>query len=184
MHTLYILTSGLVMLLFSCGKPAPSRIDFDGHTFELPIKVREAKQKLGLQYEYYTGFYKGNANNKSIECQLEDYPLFIGSDNDQEESYYDNYFVGISFFKADKNIDEFMNEFEKKYNKRFKAKTIDFGVTRTLPPFDMTYHYIKTDDNLFIALKQIERNNKKYISISFYKGISESKLGKYLEHVY
>ena len=50
----------------------------------------------------------------------------------------------------------------------------------------MTYHYIKTNEGLFVALKEINRklDNKKYVSISFYKGISESDLGKYLEYVY
>jgi len=50
----------------------------------------------------------------------------------------------------------------------------------------MTYHYIKTDDELFIALKEIERkpNLKKYISVSFYKGVSKNELEEYLEYVY
>jgi len=50
----------------------------------------------------------------------------------------------------------------------------------------MTYHFIKTNEGLFISLKEIERKpyNKKYISISYYKGISESELGKYLEYVH
>ena len=185
MKTLHILTVGLLTLLVSCEKPKPSTIEFNAQTFELPIKVDKAKEKLGLQYGYYSGFYSGNVNDRAIETQLEDYPLFMGSDNDKEESYFDNYFVGITFFKDDKSIDQFKSEFEKKYNKIFKTETKDFGVTRTLPPFNMTYHYIKTDDDLFIALKEFERktNKKKYVSISFYKGISESDLGKYLEYV-
>lgn len=186
MKTLQILTVGLLTLLFSCGKRDPSKIEFNGQTFELPIKVDKAKEKLGLQYGYYSGFYGGNVNDKSIETQLEDYPLFIGSDNDKEESYYDNYFVGVTFFKQDKTVEQFKNDFEKQYNKKFKTETKDFGVTRTLPPFNMTYHYIKTDEGLFVAIKEIDRkpDNKKYISISFYKGISESELGKYLEYVH
>lgn len=186
MKTLYILTVGLLTLLFSCGKTNPSKIEFNGQAFELPIKVDKAKEKLGLQYGFYSGFYGGNVNDKSIETQLEDYPLFMGSDNVQEESYYDNYFIGVSFFKEDKTIEQLKNEFEKKYNKKFRTEIEDFGMTRTLPPFNMTYHYIKTDDGLFVALKEIERkpNNKKYTSISFYKGISEGELGNYLEYVH
>lgn len=186
MKTIHILTVGLVTLLFSCGKPNPSIIEFDGKTFELPIKVNEAKEKLGLQYGYYSGFYNGNVNDKLIETQLENYPLFMGSDNDNEESYYDNYFVGVTFFKQDKTIELFKKDFEKQYNKKFKTETKDFGVTRTLPPFNMTYHYIKADEGLFVAIKEIDRkpDNKKYISISFYKGITENELGKYLEYVH
>lgn len=68
----------------------------------------------------------------------------------------------------------------------FKPETKDFGKRRTLPPFNMTYHYIKTDDDLFIALKVFEGkdNKKKYVSVSFYKGITESDLGEYLEYIY
>ena len=186
MKTLHILTVGLLALLVSCEQTKPSVIEFEGQTFKLPMKVDKAKEKLGLQYGYYSGFYSGSVNDKSIETQLEDYPLFTGSDNDKEESYYDNYFVGITFFKDVKSADQFKNEIEKKYNKIFKTKTKDFGVTRTLPPFNMTYHYIKTDEDIYIALKEFERkaNKKKYVSISFYKGISESDLGKYLEYVH
>jgi len=186
MKTIHILTIALLTLILSCGKPEPSKIEFDGQKFILPIKVDKAKENLGLQYEYYSGFYSGNVNAKSIETQLEDYPLFMGSDNDKEESYYDNYFVGITFFKENKTVEQFKSDFEKKYNKVFKTEIRDFGVTRTLPPFSMTYHYIKTDDGLFVALKEIERkpDNKKYISVSFYKGVSESELGKYLEYVH
>jgi hypothetical protein len=186
MKTIHILTIGLLTLLFSCGKPDPSKIEFSGQTFDLPVKVDKAKEQLGLQYGYYSGFYSGNANDKSIETQLEDYPLFIGSDNDKEESYYENYFVGITFFKDDKTIEQFKNDFEKKFDKKFKTEIKDFGVTRTMPPFDMTYNYIKTDEGLFVALKEIVRkpDNKKYTSISFYKGISKSELGKYLEYVH
>ncbi len=109
----------------------------------------------------------------------------MGSDNDMEESYYDNYFVGITFFKKDKTIEQFKTYFEKQYNINFKTEIKDFGVTRTLPPLNMTYQYIKTNEGLFVALKEIYRkpDNKKYISISFYKGISENELGKYLECV-
>ena len=128
MKTLHILTVGLLTLFISCGNPKPSEIEFNGQTFELPIKVDKAKEKLGLQYGYYSGFYSGNVNDKSIESQLEDYPLFMGSDNDKEESYYDNYFVGITFFKDDKSVDQFKSEFEKKYNSeliRTKIKNKD-----------------------------------------------------------
>jgi hypothetical protein len=166
--------------------PNSSKIEFNKQTFELPIKVDEAKEKLGLKYGYYSGFYNGNVNDKLIQTQLKDYPLFMGSDNDKEESYYDDYFVDITFFKDDKPIDQFKSEFGKKYNKIFKTETKDFGVTRTLPPYNMTYQYIKTDDDMFIALKELVRrtNKKKYVSISFYKGISEGDLGKYLEYVH
>lgn len=185
MKTIHILTIGILTLLFSCGRPDPSEIEFDGQTFELPIKVEKAKEKLGLQYGYYSGFFKGNINSNSIATQLDDYPLFMGSDNDNEESYYDNYFVGITFFKEDKTLKQFKIDLGKQYDKKFKTEIKNFGVTRTLPPFDMTYHYIITEDGILVALKEIERkfDKKKYISISFYKGISEGELGKYLEYV-
>lgn len=185
MKTIHKLTVGILILLFSSCKTEPSKIEFEGRRFELPIKVAEAKEKLGLLYGYYSGFFFGNVNEPSIETQLEDYPLFMGSDNDSEESYKDHYFVGITFFQENKNLDELKKEFEKKYNRNFETKTKDF-ITRTMPPFKMTYHYIKTEEGLFVALKEIERNpkKKKYISTSFYKDISESELEKYLEYVH
>ncbi len=47
--------------------------------------------------------------------------MFMGSDNDKEESYYDSYSVGITFFKEAKTIEQFKSGFEKQYNKKFKA---------------------------------------------------------------
>ena len=177
---------GILIFLYSCGKPEPSIVEFEGQKFKLPIKVDEAKNSLKIGYGYYTGFFSGNVNDKSIQTQLEDYPLFMGSDNDSEESYYDQYFVGITFFKEDAKLDQIKLEIQKKYGKEFESKTKYFGVTRTLPPFSMAYYFLETDEGLFVALKEIERKPslKKYISISFYKGISESEIDDYLEFVY
>jgi len=185
MKTLYILTVGLSALLFSCGNLVPSTIEFDGKTFELPIKVDKAKEALGLQYEYYSGFFTINENVRIIETQLKGYPLFMGSENDPEENYNQKYIVGITFFKENKTIEQFKDDLENQYHKKFKTVYKEFVKTRTSPPFSMTYHYVKTDEGLFIALKEIMRkpDNKKYVSISFYKGISESKLAKYLRYV-
>lgn len=94
-----IFTIGLLLCLLACGKPLPSKIEFDHKAFELPLRVDQAKEIFGLQYGYYSGFFTGNANDKSIETQLEGFPLFMGSDNDKEESYYGNYFAGITFLK-------------------------------------------------------------------------------------
>jgi hypothetical protein len=180
-YTLVVFT-----LFCSCTQSGPSTVEFEGEIFELPIKVYQAKGKLGLQYGYYAGFYRGNINDKEVFTQLDDYPAFMGSDNDKEERYYDNYFVGISFFKADKSIEQLKAEFEKKYNRVFKSHTKDFGPTRTLPPFNMTYHYIKTADDLFITLKEVERKTikKKYVAVSFYKGISGNDLANYVAYIH
>ena len=185
MKVFNIMSLGFLTVLLSCGRPDPSKVEFDGRTFELPIKVKPAKERLGLEYRYYSGFFKGLPDDKSIDTQLEGYPLFQGSDNDREESYYDDYFAGITFFKENKTLEQFQEEFEKKYNKTFKTKTKAIEGMTTVP-FNMTYYYIKTDDGLYIGLKEIERKlaNKKYISISFYKGISGSELAKYLEYIY
>ena len=181
-----IILIGILTLLYSCSRPEPSTIEFEGQKFELPIKVDKAMSSLGLTYGYYSGFFSGNENEKSIQTQLEDYPIFMGSDNDSEESYYDQYFVGITFFKAEIELDKVKTELQKKYGKEFKSKKKDFGVTRTLPPFSMTYYFLESEEGFFVALKEIERKPdlKKYVSISFYKGISESELGDYLEYVF
>jgi hypothetical protein len=172
-------------MLLSCSRPTSSKVDFEGLTFELPIEVSTAQKQFELQYGYYTGFYQGDASDKAIQTQIEDYPVFMGSDNDSEKSYYGKYIVGITFFKPNITFTQLRNDLENKYGHKFKTATKDFGVTRTKPPFSMTYHYLKTNDGLYIALKEVERThlNKKYVSISFYKGIRESELGKYLEFV-
>jgi hypothetical protein len=181
-----IILFGILTLLYSCSRPESSTIEFEGKKFELPIKVSEAKSSLELTYGHYLGFFSGNENEILIQTQLEDYPLFMGSDNDSEESYYDQYFAGITFFKADAELDKVKSELQKKYGREFKSKKKDFGVTRTLLPFNMTYYFIKSKEGFFVALKEIERKPdlKKYVSISFYEGISESELGDYLEYVF
>jgi hypothetical protein len=181
-----LLISGIIFFtLLSCSRPTPSQIEFEGLTFELPIEVRKAQNQFGLQYGYYTGFYQGDAGDKSIATQFENYPVFMGSDNDSEKSYYGKYLVGITFFRANIDLALLRSDLENKYGRKFKTATKDFGVTRTKPPFTMTYHYLKTDEGVYIVIKEIERTylNKKYVAISFYKGIQESELGKYLEHV-
>gem|GEM_PF-2370724 len=174
---------GLSIYLFSCSQPAPSKIKFDGYAFELPINVKSAQLKLKLQYQCYSGFFNGNVNDKLISTQLADSPYFLGSDNDSEESYHEKNFVGVTFVRKNKTVEQFKYELEKQFNKKFETKTFYLGVTRTLPPFYMTYHYIQSDDGLFVVLKEIEAKSKieKSISISFYKGISEGELEEYLE---
>jgi hypothetical protein len=173
---------GLSIYLFSCSQPAPSKIKFDGYAFELPINVKSAQLKLKLQYQCYSGFFNGNVNDKLISTQLADAPYFLGSDNDSEESYYEKNFVGVTFVRKNKTVEQFKFELEKQFHKKFETKTFYLGVTRTLPPFYMTYHFIQTDDGLLVALKEIEgkSKNEKSISISFYKGISEDELEEYL----
>ncbi len=185
MKTAYILLFGILLLLVSCGQPKPTNIDFDGQTFELPIKVMDAKRMLGLQYECYSGFYKGSANDITIATQLENYPVFMGSDNDTEERYYQCYIVGITFYKKNETLEHLIKSLEKQYDKKFNTETKNLDEKRTLPPFKMTYHYIITNEGLFVALKEIERkyDTNKYVSISFYKGISNSDLGEYLEYI-
>ncbi len=170
------------IFLSSCGLPPSSKIDFDGYSFELPINVKMAKAKLNLQYEHYSGFFSGNVNDKLISTQFADSPFFLGSDNDTEESYHEKSFVGVTFVRKNKTIQQFKFELEKQFHKKFETKTFYLGVTRTLPPFYMTYHFIQADDGLFVALKEIEgkSKNEKSISISFYKGISEGELEEYV----
>ena len=183
MKTSHTLIIGLFALLISCGRSEPSKIEFEGQTFELPLKVENAKKILKLQYAYYSGFYNADENGISIKTQLADYPLFMGNDNDNEESYYDSYFAGVTFFKAGKTIDQLKNDFEKQYNKEFRTEIKNIGETGTSTPIILKYHYIRTDEGIFIALKETVQKPgaKKFISVSFYKGIAETEIAKYLE---
>jgi len=157
----------LLALLFSCDRPSPTKISFDGRTFELPMRVDKAQKALDLTYGYYAGF-KGSkiSSHYSIITQLEDHPFFPGSDTDSEESYYNDYFVGISFFKQTETYKIEKNALEKEYDKKF------------FPQKD--FEYFETNEGLIVVLKSIQ---KKQYAVCFYKGIPLDRLSEYLSFV-
>ncbi|MNJ83378.1 hypothetical protein D3C87_07960 [compost metagenome] len=164
-----------LLLLFACNRPtaSPTTIHFDGKTFELPIRVDQAKKTLGLMYLPYYGFW-GHATTEApvIKTQLEGYPQFMGSDNDSEESYYDHYFVGVSFMQPTKIYQNQKSALERTYGKKFILQK--------------NYSYLETNDGLIVVLKNTALRSmpsKKYIAVSFYKGISLDELNEYLNYV-
>jgi len=185
MKTILILTILLGTLLFSCNNSKPVKINFEGKAFELPIKVSEAKQKFGLFYGYYYGFYLGNQNQPTISTQLEDFPLFMGTDNDPEEHFKDNYFVGITFYKTGETLKKYKNILEKKYGEKFVTINLNRKTKNKNLHLKNIFHYLKTKNGLSIALKETIRkpNNIKCVSISFYSGIPEDELEKYLKYI-
>lgn len=105
MTILRIFVTGVFVIVISCAKPAtPVNIEFEGQSFELPIRVIEAKEKLGLEFGEYEGFYKANGPDRIIETQLQYFPLFMGRDHLKEESYYNESIVGVTFFKKGTSI--------------------------------------------------------------------------------
>ncbi|WP_343635082.1 hypothetical protein [Fluviicola sp.] len=164
----------LLAVFYSCSHPSPTKIAFDGRKFELPIRVEKAKKLFGMMYMPYYGFL-GHATKEApvIKAQLEGYPLFMGSDNDSEEEYYDDYFVGISFMQPVEVYQNQAKALEVKYGKKFIDRK--------------NYSYFQTSNGLFVVLKTTALQSmpgKKYLAITFYKGISRNELDKYVEHVY
>jgi hypothetical protein len=179
------LAIGLFTTLISCVNPKPTIIEFYGYSFQLPIKAIDAKEKLGLQYEQYAGFYKKIGANKVIETQLKNYPLFLGSDNDFEDRYYKKYIVGITFFLEDVTMEQLIKDFEEQYKKKFITKNSWLDPNKMSSPSYKEYHHIKTDENLYVVLRESIRNidNKGIVTVSFYKGILDNELNTYLEYV-
>lgn len=182
MKTLHIITILLGTLLISCKNPKPIKIKFDDKTFQLPIKVSEAKNKIGLFYGYYYGFYSGNQTHPKIKTQLENFPIFMGTDNDPENSYKDNKIVGVTFYKDGESIEKYKCLLEKKFGEKFK---IVYLKKITKNKHYNTYYFFRTKKGLFVALKEINRNPKenKRLTISFYNGISENEFEEYLNCV-
>ncbi len=157
----------LMSLLFSCKRPSPTKINFDNRTFELPMRVDKAQKALDLTYGYYAGFKGGKiSNHYSIITQLEDHPFFPGSDTDSEESYYNDYFVGISFLEETETYQNKKSALEKEFGKKFFPQK--------------NFEYFETNEGLIVVLKSIQ---KKQYAVCFYKGIPLDKLSEYLSFV-
>jgi hypothetical protein len=158
-----------VMVLASCVKTDPSNIEFEGQSFELPSKVSEIQKSLGLTYGYYSGFNKGNVNSPNISIQIDGYPIFMGSDNDSEESYYDKTVVGATFEFYESPIDSVINNIEKTFGAKLSVKTIYSKNKMSLTK--LIYRFLKTDDNVMIGVLEFDRSphKEKYFKVSFYK---------------
>jgi len=171
----FLIIIGLFSML-ACSNPSPSisptKIQFDGETFELPIKVETAQKVLRIRYMAFFGFLKHEkAEDPFLLAQLEGRPMIQGDDDETEQSYSDQSFVGISFLQNADSYSTKEAELEKQYGKKFIKK--------------VGYSYFETEDGLIIAIKHnvMASTPKKYISISFYKGISSNELEDYLSYV-
>lgn len=175
-----------MLILSSCNKLDPSRIKYRDYIFELPSRVKFGKRALNLSYEYYVGFYQGDANEPFIKTQLKGYPMFMGSDNDKEESYDDDYFVGVTFFEEDFSLEEIKEQLKEQYQKKFITKNRKVPMGRTLPSLEDYYDYFRTDQGGFIVIKEIIRktNDKKCVAITFYNGISVDEIEDYLAFIF
>lgn len=174
MRVRIVLILVLSVLLYSCSKDEPSIVEFRGDKFELPGKVKDVQKSLDLEYGYYSGFYRRNVNSPNITTQLEGYPVFMGSDNDSEESYYDHNIVGVTYQLDANDFDKTRLDMEKAYASTFSKKTIK--------PSWVTDEYwtLKTDDNLHIVLIENLKNNDTVMSITFYKGIGDDEVEDYV----
>lgn len=169
---LWILVS--LFMLYSCSNLEPSTIVFRGDKFELPGNVKDVQKSLDLEYGYYSGFYRGNVNNPKITTQLEGYPIFTGSDNDREESYYDQNIVGVTYQLDANEFNQTRLDMEKVYASTFSKKTIKQSLGTE------EYWILKTDDNIHIVLNF--KYNATNMFISFYKGIRDDEVENYITH--
>ncbi len=152
------------------------------------MTVSEAKENLGLIYEDYAGFYKSGDNISEIQIQLKNQPLFLGSDNNNEEDYLDSYVAGITFnYPLDEmSTDSLRNNIEEIYNAKFESIS-------TLEKADYvenvdTMKFYKMNINKSIILIIKEKNyrliEKEFTSMTIYYNLTEKELIEFVTHIY
>jgi hypothetical protein len=172
-----ILLIGSILILVSCTKNnEPTTIDFRDSRFVLPSKVSEIKKQLNLQYGYYEGFTGIFKGKYKIGTQLEDYPVFMGSDNDSEKSYYDKNVVGVTFEYPKDSFNIIKQELSDQHKSEFKLQKINSSWIKN------KYWILKNENNLFVVLIENFKNQDSLMNVSFYSGIKEEKLENYIKH--
>jgi hypothetical protein len=175
MKILYILS---FLVLFSCNRRIESPIvEFDEFSFELPVKVIDLKKSLGLNYGYYVGFTRQFDEKYKISTQLEGQPVFLGSDNDNAESYFDKNIVGVTFEYPKDSFYIIKQQFAKKYKSEFKMKTINSSW------IGKEYWILNNLKNLSIVLIDNYKNQDTLMSISFYSGIKQDNIENFINQI-
>jgi hypothetical protein len=172
-----ILLIGSFLILLSCTSQNDSAtIEFRDSRFVLPSKVSDIKKQLNLQYSYYVGFVGLRDGRYKIGTQLEDYPIFMGSDNDSEESFYDKQIVGVTLEFPKDSFNVIRRELSNQHKSSFKLRKINSSWIKN------EYWILKNDNNLFIVLIENFKNQDSLMTVSFYSGIKPKKLEGYIKH--
>jgi hypothetical protein len=143
-----ILLIGSFLILLSCTSQNDSAtIEFRDSRFDLPGKVSDIKKQLNLQYSYYVGFVGLRDGRYKIGTQLEDYPIFMGSDNDSEESFYDKQIVGVTLEFPKDSFNVIRRELSNQHKSSFKLRKINSSWIKN------EYWILKNDNNLNLFRK-------------------------------
>lgn len=177
MKYLKILWIGSFLILIACtNKNNPTTIVFRDSRFVLPSKVSEIKKQLNLKYSYYVGFIGLRNGKYKIGTQLEDYPIFMGSDNDSEKSYYDKNIVGVTFEYPKDSFKSIKCELANQYKSDFKLQKINSSWIKN------EYWILKNENNLVVVLIENFKNQDSLMSVSFYNSVKPEKLENYINH--
>ncbi len=172
----FIQLAFLFFVLISCTNNKSIRVNYKNGFFVLPINIEKAKHTFGLTYNFYSGFQKGlNVNSPDVLAQIKGYPCFHGSDNDSEESYFDQNFVGISFREKCQNFDSLVFHFKHKHNRKFKFVRKSY----------FAYAYFQLSNGLIISLKKsnTQLNRGETLFVCFHNGIEIAELEEYLKYI-
>ncbi len=157
------------LLNISCNSTAKNESDeikFDNLKFTLPNKVSKIKEVGSLKYQVYRGF-RGKSKNYDILIQLENYPIWVNSENVGEDFYLSKKVVGITFIK--KNCIE-TKEIISTLAKQFPVNFINEN---------NNYHFAELN-KIIIAVY----SKKNYCYISFYSGLNKKEIQDFINGVW
>ncbi len=163
-----ILVYSLLSFNLNCSSTfKPTSFKFSEKSFTIPGNVKELKNALGLKYFVYRGF-RGIVDDYEVVVQLKDYPIWVSSENVQEDFYHDKSVVGITFIKPDKDFsyEKVKEEIEGQFKAKFSRNS--------------TYDLLKSKQGLIVT---INLKKEKYY-ISFYYGVNDKELSKYVSNVW
>lgn len=143
-------------------------IQFNGKAFVLPMSIKTAKKKFGLNKH----LRKGNINNRKIVAH-------------KKETHA---IAGITFYKKCNTYskletlrNDYLMSFKKKYKSTFKPIKFSFFTS-----VDGKYYYTKIEDDLILVIGDVMYNaaDNNYATVSFFKGVPVKELTQCLSILY
>jgi hypothetical protein len=175
----------VLFVLFSCKNE--SEINYDNFVLKFPMTVKEAKETLGLTYGCYSGFYKGNDNVPEISLQYENYPMFLGRDNDKEEDFLDYKVAGITFSYpfAVIQTDSLMKNLETIYKTKFEYVSTLEKAKYTENVDTMAFYKSKIDNNITLIIKEKSYMliESKFTTLTVYYNLTDRELVKFVTYI-
>lgn len=166
----------LLFTMFGCNNNSGCDFSFEGFDFKLPSKIGEMKSQIPLSFHKYTGFgesFEETASGfTSYNIQIDNGPIWSGSDNVEEEYFYDEKVVGL-IFSRDYDEGVFSNLIDSlslAYNCSFASRTIMHGNKK------ISYEVANVNDGCTIYLSR-----EKFMRLGFYSGLSGAELEDYIK---